>query len=94
METANFSELALFINALKKKAPYCKLHNALIGYFVLIFFLKIILFIYFWLCWVFVSAVASFSSFSECGLLSRCTSFLLWWLLLFRSRGSRALGFQ
>ena len=40
METANFSELALFINALKKKAPYCKLHNALTGYFVLIFFFK------------------------------------------------------
>ena len=49
METANFSELVfLFINALKKKkASHCKLHNALIGYFLLN--LKKILFIYLFL---------------------------------------------
>ena len=60
------------------------------------FFFKIIyLFIYFWLCWVFVAAlwfslvVASGGSSSL-----RCASFSLQWLLLLRSTGSRHTGFS
>ena len=56
---------------------------------------KFILFIYFWLHWVFVAAfrlslvVAS----GGCSLL-RCVGFLLQWLLLLRSMGSRRAGFS
>ena len=54
-----------------------------------------ILFIYFWLCWVFVAVhglslvVAS----GDCSSL-RCTGFSSQWLLLLRSTGSRHMGFS
>ena len=67
------------------------------------FFKKIILFVHFWLCWVFV-AVWIFLQFWRAGatLQLGCTGFSLWWLLLlwsmalrcvnFRNYGSQALG--
>ena len=42
--------------------------------------------IYFWLCWVFVAALAF--------LQLRCMGILLWWLLLLQNTGSRASGLQ
>ena len=59
------------------------------------FFKKIYLFIFFWLCCVFVavhglSLVAASRSYSSL----RCTGFSLWWLLLLRSMGSRHAGFS
>ena len=60
-----------------------------------LFFLNLIYFIYFWLCWVFVavhglSLVAESRGYSSL----RCTGFSLWWLLLLRSMGSRPVGFS
>ena len=61
------------------------------GFFLLLFF--IYLFIYFWLCWVFVSVrglslvVASGGHSS-----SQCTGLSLSWPLLLRSTGSRSAG--
>ena len=57
--------------------------------------LFIYLFIYFWLCWVFVavcrlSLVAASGGYS----LLQCMGFSLWWLLLLRSMGSRHTGFS
>ena len=59
------------------------------------FFKKINLFIYFWLCWVFVAAhglslVAASRGYS----LLRCAGFSLRWLLLLQSTGSRPAGFS
>ena len=59
------------------------------------FFLKFILFIYFWLRWVFVAArglslVAASGGYSSL----RCTGFSLQWLLLLRSTGSKCAGFR
>ena len=57
-------------------------------------FLKI-LFIYFWLCWVFVAACGlSLVAVSGCYSLLRCAGFSLQWLLLLRSTGSRCTGFS
>ena len=59
-------------------------------------FLKIIyLFIYFWLCWVFIAAhglslVAASRGYSSL----RCGGFSLRWLLLLGSMGSRHTGFS
>ena len=52
-------------------------------------------FIYFWLLWVFV-AVRGLSLVAVSGGYSSlwCTGFLLWWLLLLRSNGSRHAGFS
>ena len=55
----------------------------------------IYLFIYFWLCWVFVavrglSLVAASGGYSSLS----CAGFSLWWLLLLRSTGSRHAGFS
>ena len=52
-----------------------------------------VLFIYFWLCWVFVAAhglslVAASGGYSSL----QCTGFSLRWLLLLQSTGSRACG--
>ena len=65
--------------------------------FVWFFFSKnlFILFIYFWLRWVFVAAhglslVAASWGYSSL----RCVGFLLWWLLLLQSTGSRLAGFS
>ena len=54
-----------------------------------------ILFIYFWLCWVFV-AVCGLSLVVASGGYSslRCAGFSLQWLLLLRSTGSRRMGFS
>ena len=54
-----------------------------------------ILFIYFWLCWVFVAArrlslVVASEGYSSL----QCAGFSLQWLLLLRSTGSRRAGFQ
>ena len=56
------------------------------------FFKKIILFFCFWLCWVFVAALA-FLQLQQRALLSEwpCMGFSLWWLLLL-STGSRVGG--
>ena len=53
----------------------------------------IYLFIYFWLCWVFVAAhglslIAASRGYSSLW----CAGFSLWWLLLFWSMGSRHTG--
>ena len=65
--------------------------------FLLVFFFlnKFILFIYSWLCWVFVavcglSLVAASRGYSSL----RCAGFSLRWLLLLRSTGSRHAGFS
>ena len=52
-------------------------------------FLNIYLFIYFWLCWVFVAA-CGLSLVAARGVYSslRCVGFSLLWLLLLRSTGS------
>ena len=61
-----------------------------------LYFLNLfILFIYFWLCWVFVAArelslVVASRGYS----LLRCTGFSLRWLLLLWSTGSRRMGFS
>ena len=60
------------------------------------FFLNLfILFIYFWLCWVFV-AVHGLSLVVESGVHSSlwCAGFSLQWFLLLRSTGSRCAGFS
>ena len=52
-------------------------------------------FTYFWLSWVFVAACRLSlveASGGYCSL--QCTGFLLWWLLLLRSTGSRCMGFS
>ena len=59
------------------------------------FFFLVNLFIYFWLCWVFVAArglslVAASWGYSSL----RCAGISLWWLLLLRSMGSRCVGFS
>ena len=56
---------------------------------------KNFLFIYFWLCWVFVAArglslVAVSGGYSSL----RCVGLSLWWLLLLRSMGSKHAGFS
>ena len=53
------------------------------------------LFFYFWLCWVFI-AVRGLSLVAVSGgySLLRCAGFLLEWLLLLRSTGSRRAGFS
>ena len=56
-------------------------------------FLYVYLFIYFWLCWVFVAArwlslVAASGGYSSLW----CSGFSLWWLLLLWSTGSRSMG--
>ena len=58
-------------------------------------FFKILLFIYFWLCWVCVAVWVFF----QLQLVRAtpelwCAGFSLWWLLLLQSTGSRAHGFQ
>ena len=62
---------------------------------LLFFFFFLNKVIYFWLCWVFV-AVHGVSPVAESGGYSwlRCGGFLLWWLLLLWSTGSRHVGFS
>ena len=51
------------------------------------------LFIYFWLCWVFIAARAFLWLWRvRAALQSRCTGFTLQWLLLWQSMGSRHAG--
>ena len=62
---------------------------------IILFLKKINLFNYFWLHWVFVAArglslVAASGGYSSL----RCAGFLLLWLLLLRSTGSRRAGFS
>ena len=58
------------------------------------FSFKIILFIYFWLCWVFVALWGLSLVASSGGYFSLwCTGFSLRWLLLWRT-GSRCVGFS
>ena len=58
-------------------------------------FFKNYLFIYFWLCWVFV-ALCGLSLAAVSGGYSslRCAGFSLQWLLLLQSTGSRCAGFS
>ena len=54
-----------------------------------------ILFIYFWLCWVFVAAHGLSLVVASGGYSSlRCAGFSLRWLLLLQSTGSRCAGFS
>ena len=64
-------------------------------FILFIYFPPVYLFIYFWLCWVFV-AVHGLSLVAASGAYSslRCTGFSLRWLLLLRSTGSRRAGFS
>ena len=53
------------------------------------------LFIYFWLCWVFITARRlSLVAVSKVYSLLRCAGFSLWWLLLLQSMGSGRAGFS
>ena len=79
----------------ERKVP-CVVCKVLKGFLELnSFFLKIILFIYFWLCWVF-NAVQDFLYLWRVGvtLQLQCAGFSLWWLLLLQSTGSRVYGLQ
>ena len=72
-----------------------KINKSLLQSFSFSSFLKINLFIYFWLRWVFIavhrlSLVAASSGYSSL----RCGGFSLWWLLLLRSTGSRRTSFS
>ena len=59
------------------------------------FFNLFILFIYFWLCWVFVAALWLSLAAASGGYSSlQCTGFSLWWFLLLWSMGSRHVGFS
>ena len=58
------------------------------------FFFLINLFIYFWLCWVFVACGLSLVAVSGGYPLLRCAGFSLRWLLLLQSTGSRCTGFS
>ena len=52
-------------------------------------------FINLWLCWVFDAAWAFLSlGWAGATLELRCMGFSLWWLLVFRSTGSRPVGFN
>ena len=63
--------------------------------FFFFFFNKFHLFIYFWLCWVFVAACGLSLVVASGGYsLLQCAGFLLRWLLLLRSTGSRCAGFS
>ena len=64
----------------------------LLGFFLINLF---ILFIYFWLCWVFVAA-CGFSLVAASGRYSSlwCAGFSLQWLLLLWSMGSRHVSFS
>ena len=69
------------------------LYSKLVSQPLKVFFFLIILFIYFWLCWVFVSVrglslVAASGGHSS----SRCAGLSLSWPLLLRSTGSRCAG--
>ena len=82
-------ELKLPIHPYMYKSIYTIIHLSIV-FFVCLF----VLFIYFWLCWVFVAVcglclVAASGGYSSL----RCTCFLLQWLLLLRSTGSRCPGF-
>ena len=71
-----------------KDAPEAKLRD-------IFFNIYIYLFIYLWLCWVFLAAcglslVAASGGYSSL----RCVGFSLRWLLLFQSTGSRHVGFS
>ena len=78
----------VFVN-FPKKFPF------VIDFYFIFFciFLKMYLFLFiFWLHWVFIAAcglsvVAASGGFSSL----RCAGFLLWWLLLLRSMGSRCV---
>ena len=61
----------------------------------ILFYFLINLFIYFWLCWVFIAAhrlslVVASGGYSSL----RCAGFSLQWLLLLQSTGSRRAGFS
>ena len=59
------------------------------------FLKKVILFIYFWVCLVFVAAWAFLQLWgAEATLQLQCTGFSLRWLLLLRSTGNRTCGFS
>ena len=65
-------------------------------YFIyLLIYFKIHLFIYFWLCWVFIAArgLSLVAASGGCSWL-RCAGFSLRWLLLFQSMDSRHTGFS
>ena len=71
------------------------LGNFLSPPFSFFYFLKIILFMYFWLCWVFIAVWAFLlSQQAESTLSFWCVGFSLQWLLLLQSSGSQVLGLQ
>ena len=63
-------------------------------FFLMIAFIYL-LFIYFWLCWVFVDVLRLSLVVASGGYSSLwCTGFSMRWLLLLRSTGSRSVGFS
>ena len=78
-------------------APLCTVQGGCVHTCSLMhfFFKYIYLFIYFWLCWVFVAARGLSLVVASGGYSSlRCVGFSLWWLLLLWSTGSRRAGFS
>ena len=66
---------------------------AMLPLLLLLFFIN--LFIYFWLCWVFVAACGLSLVVASGGYSSLwCAGFSLWWLHLLQSMGSRCMGFS
>ena len=86
-----FVQCLLFKNGILVYAPLC---ISLLFFFNFLIFIN--LFIYFWLCWVFVAASGLSLAGFHCGKrgysLLRCVVFSLRWLLLLRSTGSRHVG--
>ena len=78
-------------------SSYSLLNPVQPGFYFLIylFIFKKYLFIYFWLCWVFVAVHGFFLVVASRGYSSlRCMGFLLWWLLLLWIMGSRCASFS
>ena len=86
---ADLENLLVIMFIICTSAYFCNVMR----YWKMNFFLKIYLFIYFWLCWVFVS-VRGLSLVAASGDHSslRCAGLSLSWPLLLRSTGSRRAG--
>ena len=82
--------LGTWLGDQRRWVPTLHLHGLLTSLFFLMHLF--ILFIYFWLCWVFVAAHGLSLAVASGGYSSLwCVGFSLWWLLL-RSTGSRHVG--
>ena len=68
--------------------------SAPIDILVVIWYYSLFLFLFFWLCWVFVAVHGLSLVAASGGYFSLCCAGLLRWLLLLRSMGSRHAGFS